>query len=218
LPDFDGDHLGRHLLVQGFDDAAKLAWYLVRDEDQPNPPRLQIGARLFPVRVNVCVGPQNRCDLGVCVAAFALEPRREPLAQLPHRPVDDRVRRVVDQLPDNLAPESRVRASLHLDERWHTVLIEEDVVDRPPSCSLLRVGHARFALDQDPTPCVAAGELIAGEQIGELGEKLLQNVLPVVGSLRHRHEVVSATQEEDVAAHSATLRPASDSVGLPSPR
>jgi hypothetical protein len=63
------------------------------------------------------------------VRAALLAAGLERCAQSIETPVDNRVRGVVEHLPDNLASDPRVGAALDLDQRWHAVLIDEEMVD-----------------------------------------------------------------------------------------
>jgi hypothetical protein len=74
LLDLDRDHLGHHLLVQELDNAEKLARDLVRDEDQPDSPRLQVDSRLIPVSLGVRIADAMRLALRCPPPA----PRRSP--------------------------------------------------------------------------------------------------------------------------------------------
>ena len=78
----------------------------------------------------------------------ALEVGAEPLS----RPIDDAVRRVVEQLSDHLAPDPRVVAALDLDQRWHRLLVYEEVVERPAAATRLPIGDADLPLHEKPAP------------------------------------------------------------------
>ena len=126
--DLDRDHLCRHLFVQELDNAAKLAWYLVRHEDQPDSSGLQVGRRLTPVILDIDIRSEDGSKLSVGVKAFALQPGLKRAAQRLDWPEDDRVCRVVDQLPHYLAADSGVGTPLHFDKRWNRILVEKKVV------------------------------------------------------------------------------------------
>ncbi len=51
--------------------------------------------------------------------------------------------------------------------------------------------HAELALDQQPAAGVGVVDLIAGEEVGMLGEEALEEVFGVVGLLVHRAEIVA---------------------------
>src|SRR6185437_8304612 len=122
------------------------------------------------------------------------------------RPVHDRVRRVVEHLADDLTADPSVRASLHLDERRHGVLIQEEMINRPTPTAILFRRQRRLSADQQPSPSCPARKLITGQEIWELRDQRLENVLGMVRRLDHSQKLVLAAQQEDVSAHAWSLR------------
>ncbi|HLH51699.1 MAG TPA: hypothetical protein VKV96_20335 [Roseiarcus sp.] len=116
LAQFNRQDLRRlHLLVEELDDFAQLRRDSIGDEEQ---------ADASPRRLAFDLGPEG---FGVLIRAHVLRQRvrgvlalfsaagDKTLLQRLHRPVKDGVSGVIDQLADDLAPDSRIGASLHLD-------------------------------------------------------------------------------------------------------
>lgn len=112
LPDLDRDDFCRaHLLVQELNDPSKLCRDPIRDEHHSNSAALEIRSHRFPERLNVAIDsderPQGieRLD-GLCgTVALVCSTNRVD------GPVDDCVRRVVEQLPDDLSSNAGVAAA-----------------------------------------------------------------------------------------------------------
>jgi hypothetical protein len=145
---------------------------------------------LLPVTLGVGVRAQDRGKLSVGVKILPLQPALKGGPQRVDRPVDDGVSRVFDQLPDDLPADAGVGPSLHLDQGGDSVLVEEQVIDRPAPAAIFGVGHCGLAVDQNPASCLTTRNLIASEEIRKLGNQALQHVLAVIGRLGHRHQVV----------------------------
>jgi hypothetical protein len=114
-------------------------------------------------------------------------------------PIDDTVRGVVEHLTDDLAPDASVVTALDLYKCWNGLLVNEKVVERPPSAAALLRRDPSFAFYQQP-PQAGIANLLASEKIRILLQKSLQDCLRVIRLLPHLDELVS-TQEEDSVAH-----------------
>ncbi|MCY3735316.1 MAG: hypothetical protein OXG13_02875 [Gemmatimonadaceae bacterium] len=123
------------------------------------------------------------------------------------RPVRDSVRRVLEHLSDNLPAQSRIRASLDLDQSRHSILIEEEVVERPPVTTIVLAGNPCLPRDQQPPAGCGWVDVIAAQQVREAGEKILQLILRGVLLLIKRLEVAIGNQEH--LAHGAASFPVS---------
>ena len=99
------------------------------------------------------------------------------------RPVRDDVGRVVEHLADDLAADAGVGAALHLDERRDRVLVDEEVVERPPGPAALGIGDAGLAGDEEPAARLARSHLVAGEEVRVVREELLEDRLKEVALL-----------------------------------
>src|SRR4051794_1488774 len=75
---------------------------------------------------------------------------RKELPQTLDRPVDNRVRRVVEQLANDLTPDPRVARAFDLNERRNRVLVEEEVVDAPAAATVFVVRQRRLPAQQQP--------------------------------------------------------------------
>ena len=200
LPDLDADDLRLgHLLVEELDDPAQLAADRVGDEDQPEPPQAQVRLHLRPPLVRVGLVAQGVAEGFVGLDAARRAARLEQRPKLIHRPVTGPVRGVLEQLPDHLAPDARVRAALDLDERRHRVLIDEQVVEAPAAAGALLIGDPHLAREQDPSPRRVT-DLVSGQQAGMLGEQRLEDVLGRVRRLRERDELAVPAQVDAAAA------------------
>ncbi len=109
-------------------------------------------------------------------------------------PVHDGVGSVVQHLPDDLTPQPRVAAALDL---RHAVLIDEDVVNRPPTHTVGVVGHGGFAANEQPAAWCVLVHLIAGQQIRMGGQQLLEDLLQFVRCLLLRRQLTRVRQHVD---------------------
>ncbi len=91
-----------------------------------------------------------------------------------------------EQLADHLTADAGVARALHLHQREDAVLVQEEVVHRPAVDRLLGVRHPELAAHQQPAARLAVVDLVAGEEVGVVGEERLEEVLRVVGRLLHR--------------------------------
>jgi hypothetical protein len=108
--------------------------------------------------------------------------------------MQDRVGGIVEHLTDDLATDPRVRAPLDLDERRHAILIEEQVIERPPSWPTRLWGDRLFTVDEEKSARVRAVHLIARQQRGEAREQILKVVFRGETRRLHRNERVRFIQ------------------------
>jgi hypothetical protein len=204
LLDLDRDDLGGiHLPVQELDHATQLARDLVGDKHHPHLPRTQILLDMRPELLDVRLLGRKLRDDRVRVFPFALALARKQLAHLLKRPVHDAVGGVVEHLPDDRPADPGIGASLNLDERRHSILVEEQMVDRPAAACVLVVRDRRLAADQQPAARRVPRVLVPRQQTRKLLDQLLQHLLGLVRGLDHLHKLVIATQEKDSTAHPA---------------
>src|SRR5262249_16910486 len=90
---------------------------------------------------------------------------------------------------------------LDLDQRRNRILVEKQVVQRPPVASFFHGRDAHLPRDQEPPSGCGPIHLIAGQQVWVFGEKLLEHVLGVIGLLRHLHEIATTLNQEYAAVH-----------------
>jgi hypothetical protein len=114
-----------------------------------------------------------------------------------------RVCGVVEQLSDDLATKTRVRAALDFYERRNAVLVEEEMVNTPPVCPVLFACDPKFALHEQPSPTRLI-VLISRQEIRMLREQLLQHLFRLIRLSDHFDEVVSVFEVD--RAHSAAHR------------
>ena len=101
----------------------------------------------------------------------------ERAAQLLRRPGLRGVRRILQELSDDGAPNLRVRAALHLRRRRHCILVDDHVIDRPPGGRTRRRSDTLLAGDEEPAARVSGTDLRAVEQLWVLGNQRLELVL-----------------------------------------
>jgi hypothetical protein len=70
---------------------------------------------------------------------------------------------ILEHLSHHLTADSRVRAALYFDERWYGILVDEEVIDRPPTATAFFVRDAGFPLNELPPTGVLAIDLCARE-------------------------------------------------------
>ena len=113
------------------------------DEDQTDTPALEVRADRRPERFDVAVGADEVSQpIGGIHAAYGAV----GLVCRAHRvdgPVDDSVGCVVEQLPDDLAADTRVAAAFDFHQRRDAVLVKEGVVDVANAAFL--AGHCDLA-------------------------------------------------------------------------
>jgi len=99
--------------------------------------------------------------LGRGLGVIAFEPATQ-LVQLPERrPVS----RVVQHLGHDLTPGPGITGPFHLDERRYRVLVDEQVIHRPPRPTALLIRDTSFTPDQLPAPRAVPVYLRSGQQI-----------------------------------------------------
>jgi hypothetical protein len=138
LLDFDREYLGgAHLAIKELDDSAQLPWNLVSDEHEAELSRSEICLEAVPEagRVGVCADVISQRVFWVKPIRRAALFKREPKTL--DAPIDDGVRRVVQDLADHLAADAGVGAALDLDERWDGILVDEEVIDVPAAGAAL---------------------------------------------------------------------------------
>jgi hypothetical protein len=91
--------------------------------------------------------------------------------------------RIVKHLSDDLAARPGVVAALDFDGRGYAILIQEEMVERPPPGSALLAGDSRLARDQQPATWDDWVNLIPGQDVGVVGEEALENLFGLVGLL-----------------------------------
>ena len=115
------------------------------------------------------------------------------------------VRRVIEHLSHDLAPDPGVVAALDLDQYRYSPLVNEEVVKRPAALARVGTGNADLARYEKPAPSRTGHVVIAGDQFRVLRQHRLQEILGVVTLLVHCHEI-RAVQHKDAAAHAGILR------------
>jgi hypothetical protein len=146
-----------------FRNSSKLGRDGIRDEHHPHAPRLQVRLGRLPELLRVEGLPQERPELLGCIHAFERARRLKPGADGLHRPVHDRVGRVVQHLTDHLAPDAGVAAALDLDQGRDGVLVQEQVVHVPAIGATFLGRHGRLARDEQPAPRRREVHLITGQ-------------------------------------------------------
>ena len=95
----------------------------------------------------------------------------------------------LQELSDDGAPSLRVRATLHLRQRRHRILVDDQVIDRPPGGFTRRRSDALLAGDEDPAARVS-------------GTKMQAHAIPPFPEAGHRwpksSSVASGGAEPDV--------------------
>ena len=112
-------------------------------------------------------------ELGLRVAAARFGLAHARFAQLLRRPSLRGVRRVLKELSDNGAANLRVRAARHLRQGQHCVLVDDQVIDRPPGGFTGQRSDALLAGDEAPAPRVSGANLLAVELLRVLGNERL---------------------------------------------
>ncbi len=203
-PHFSGDKLAHlypddlratHLPVQELDDPLQLDRQAVGYKDKPNVSGSQVIAHALPELFRALLSAQQIVQhrLGV-VRMRILEAGLQRIG----RPIDERVRRVIEHLSHHFAPDARVRTPLDLDERGDALLIEQQVIHRPTPGARLTVGYRDFALDQGESQGGRPGT-VAGQQSGVLLQQPLQHVLGFVRCFGELHQPLLLVDKKDAA-------------------
>ena len=179
----------------------------VRHEQQAQSLRREVrgDGRPESVHIGVAIRLQQGRELGFRIAASRFGVALERAAQLLRRPGLRGVRRVLQELSDGGAPNLRVRAALHLRQRRHRILVDDQVIDRPPGGLTRRRSDALLAGDEDPATRVAGTGLLAVEQYRGLGNQRLELVLGGKSRLFDRRELAVAGRCVDAFGHGAFL-------------
>ena len=119
----------------------------VRHEQQTQTLRREVRGDVLPepVHIGVSIHLQHGRKLGFRIAAPRFGLVRERSAQLLRRPGLRGVRRILQELSDDRARNLRVRAALHLRQRRHRILVDDQVIDRPPGGFTRRRSDALLA-------------------------------------------------------------------------
>jgi hypothetical protein len=131
----------------------------------------------LPECLTVCIfaeeGPQDFGGVATRTAAG----RFELCADTRRLPVDNRVGRVVEQLANDLAPDTRVAAPLNFHKCRDRILIDEQAVQRPAAAATFFVRHGHLPAQQQPAAWSGTIHLVAGKDIGVVGQQALQQIL-----------------------------------------
>jgi hypothetical protein len=132
---------------------------------------------------------KHRRGITAALQARRLEHRAQPVKA----PVSHRVGRIVEHLPNNLTAQARIRTALDLHHGRHTVLVHEQVIDRPPAQANIIRGHPNLAGDQQP-PRGPSTSIVAGQQLRMRSQQLLQIVFRRVRLLGQGDQLRAAPQ------------------------
>ena len=124
-------------------------------EEQPKSARLQVVPDLLPEFLCVIIVFKEFSEL-LCRVFASLAAARFKIGLDPFsRPVDDCVRRVVEHLAHDLPSDAGIGAALHLDKRRHRILVDEEMIERPPRLATLGIRDASLAVDEEPAARLA---------------------------------------------------------------
>ena len=146
--DLDREHLNvRHLRVEEGHDPGERVGDEVRHEQQTQTLRREVRGYGLPesVDIGLSIRLQQGRELGFRIAASRFDLALERAAQLLRGPGLGGVRRVLQELPDDGAANLRIRAALHLRQRRHRILVDDQVIDRPPRALTRRRSNALLA-------------------------------------------------------------------------
>src|SRR5687767_793740 len=115
--------------------------------------------------------------------------------------MDNRIRRVVEHLPDHLASDARICAALYLYQGGYTVLVEEQVVECPAVTAALLTRNTHLACNEQPSSRLLGINLIAGKKSRMLREQSLEKVLGVVRTLGEFPYQTALLNQVDAAVH-----------------
>src|SRR5579872_6928510 len=116
VSDLDSEHLGGvHLAVEKLNDALQFRRNLVRDEDHTNFASLKICLHHRPVAIGITSVYELSHPLS-WIRSLRVAMRLECGSDRFNRPVDDSIRGVVQHLPNHLAPDAGVGASLDFNQ------------------------------------------------------------------------------------------------------
>jgi hypothetical protein len=71
---------------------------------------------------------------------------------------------VIQHLANNLSAQASITLPLHFHEGRDTILVDKEVIDRPPSCATVFGRDRLLAVQEEPAPRCIAFSGIAGEQ------------------------------------------------------
>ena len=207
--DLDRKHLNaRHLGVEERHYLRERVGNAVGHEEQPQALRREVRGYILPeaVHVRLSVGSQQGGKLVSRLAAPRFGLPLECVAQLLRRPGLRGMRRILEQLSDDRASYLGVRASLHLRQGRHRILIDDQVIDRPPGGFARSRSNALFAGDEDPAARVAGSDLLSVEQFRMLGDQGLELGLGRELRLFERFEIAVISRRVDAFGHGEFLR------------
>ena len=179
----------------------------VRHEQQAQALRREVrgDGRPEPVHIGVAIRSQHGRELGFRIAASRFGVALERAAQLLRRPGLRGVRRVLQELSDGGAANLGVRAALHLRQRGHRILVDDQVIDRPPGGLTRRRSDALLAGDEDPAARISGTDLLAVEQFRVLGNQRLELGLGGKRRLFERFELAVTGRRVGAFRHGAFL-------------
>lgn len=137
-------------------------------------------------------------QLGTGVDAARGAARLKERTQLLHGPIAGAVGGVLEELADDLAPNSGVGAALDVDDGRDRVLIDEEVVEAPATSRACLVGDPDLPGEQDPPPR-RLSDIVAVKQPRMVGQHGLQHVLGLVGALGQGDRGFAPASEVDAA-------------------
>ena len=158
-----------------------------------------------PVDTGISIRSHWGRKLGLRIAASRFGLALERDAQLRRRPGLRGVRRILQKLSDDRAPNLGVRAALHLRQRRHRILVDNQVIDRPPGGFTRRRSDALLAGDEDPAARISGTNLLAVEQFRMLGNQRLELVSGGKRRLFERLELAVTGRRVDAFGHDAFL-------------
>ncbi len=129
LLDFNGEDFSRvHLPVQKFHNSLEFGWDVIRNEHHADAAGLQVRLHLLPELLGLAGVPHELGNLGhwvnlpLLTIAFVLS------ANCFHGPVNHGIGCIIEHLPDDFSPNSRIAAPLHFNEGRNGLLVEKEVV------------------------------------------------------------------------------------------
>ena len=138
---------GVHLLVQELYDTPQFGRDLVRDEDQTHLACLQVGCGSLPEVLRVEFEAKRSEQFCFRLVALCFAICLEGGAQPFERSVHDPIGRIVERLGHDFTPSASIRASLDFYYRGDRVLIQKQVVCRPPVAAAFLEWHPHHTRD-----------------------------------------------------------------------
>src|SRR4051812_42542318 len=143
------------ILVYELHNSPEFSGNLIGDEDQTYLTSLQVCLDPLPELLRSCFVVQELREIlfGIFAIFFKTGTKRF------NGPVNHRVGSVVEHLADHFAPDAGISAAFDLDDSWNRILIEEQVIHRPPSSAIL-LGVAGY---QQPVSWLVAVDLVSSQ-------------------------------------------------------